>query len=275
MLVDVGGWLKSIARIGVGVLVAAAACQRIDIEQHREVALADAQGMFGHFYCKQMFECACAQGHFFDDEDACRRYVGDEIAELRDAPPIIDVVYDPWCVGAIVDELDELGCGVETDADGGCRSPCPAYHGEQLDGQPCIATDDARYSNCTRGLTCVVDACDYHAASDAYLCTGECVDPCERQVQPGSSCTNGCATDERCDEQTGTCQELVEIGEPCSGHSQCASGYCPAGACADQPARGESCAQTFACAAGLTCDTNSYTCVDSDPRVCQWIIDIG
>lgn len=264
-----------------------------------KVALADAEDVFERAYCERMFSCRCEQGRYFESIAACMDLVRIQVDQLRDVPPMAGVTYDPRCLGERKDQLDELGCDATTaEPDASCVAPCQPWHGALGVGASCRSSDDG-YSDCAQRLRCNIESCDTDPMTGENTCTGTCADPCASD----GPCAGGCGDDAWCDFETNTCQPLPHTGEPCNaaglchapdfcaldpddptitrcfapaalgdpcmGHSQCESGYCPAGACAELPQKGESCAGTFACARGLQCDNASMKCVVADALVCQ------
>jgi len=232
-------------------------------EPPRQVALEDAQEVLEAEYCALLFSCGC-QGMTFETLDACGDYVRSSLEELQQPPPgLEDLAYDPVCMGEKVDAIAARGCSPATDDDDACERPCLLYHGEIDVGEPCRAAMDTvdSYSECSQGLRCDVTECTSHD-----MCTGTCVDPC---VDSGFTTSGG--DDDDCDPTGGSCMPSPDGAaddEPCTGHAQCQSGYCPAGFCAPLPEAGESCAGTFACAEGLTCDSATRRCVTPDAHVC-------
>jgi hypothetical protein len=274
--------------------IAAFACDPVHVEDPTQVALADIEDTFETAYCERMFACTCDQGRYFEHMSDCAASLGYEADALRDQPPVAGIVYDPFCVGERVDALDELGCAAELDDEvAGCTRPCRILHGERAEGQSCTTTTDGNYSDCGKRLRCDVQECNDDR------CTGVCADPCAPSSDEGCG---GCGALSYCDYEINECRPLPEEGKPCgsgsycaedllcvtdpvdptialctargelgaacSGHNQCESGYCPAGACTSLPGRGESCVGTRACDDGLQCDVTSNLCVDGDALVC-------
>ena len=190
-------------------------------------------------------------------------------------------------------------------ATGSCRPRAAA--GESCDSAPCLAGLVGRYdtlNDCVcqepgnegdpcQDLGCRSDLlCDYAADQCIPMPTegepcpqGQCAEglQCDYDAsvcrippdQSGKPCVQGvCAPALWCDtsgDPTGVCRADQADGEPCSGHGQCASGYCPNGFCHPVPLEGDDCRGALLCAAGLVC--NGETCEDavaSGPAVCGW-----
>jgi hypothetical protein len=179
-------------------------------------------------------------------------------------------------------------CGIDAycswiDADPVCRPASTA-------GQSCDYADCARGFSCSwPEAICIADAgvgesCDGRECMGGLYCDGvQCRAPaelgascstvpcaegfvceypssiCAEPPAIGAPCDAGiCAPDAWCDFTSTTtspsCRALLAEDEACSGHSQCASRYCPAGACRPRPSLGEDCSGTLVCAEGLGCD---------------------
>lgn len=110
-----------------------------------------------------------------------------------------------------------------------------------LAGEPCL-----NGSRCADGLRCDFDS-----------------SRCVELPLAGEPCLQGeCATEAWCqttmEDPDGTCVPPVAVGEMCSGHRQCESGFCPNGFCWALPLEGEDCEGAEVCAPGLVC--NGRTC---------------
>lgn len=261
------------------------------------VSLGQAEDVFVKAYCERMFSCRCEQGRYFESFESCAELVQIQVDQLRN---VAGLDYDPSCLGALKDRLDDLGCDASAPAsEESCVAQCQPFHGARGLGESCHEVDEG-YSDCAQRLRCEIVNCDYDPVTGESTCTGMCVDPCAGS--PDGPCNGGCDDDYWCDIETDACKRMphagdlcpqgfcgepdycavdpddptvtrcfapAALGEACSGHSQCASGYCPAGSCADLPKKGESCAGTFACAPGLDCDNDTMKCVTADALVCQ------
>ncbi len=143
------------------------------------------------------------------------------------------------------DSCADVGCasGLWCDGESICRARADA-------GEPC----DAR--PCRDGLVC-----------DAALRCGE-------PPPAGQPCAEGeCERGAYCDfsGDIAMCLAGAAVAEPCSGHRQCASGYCPAGYCEHPPQLGESCERTLVCALGTSCDGSvCRASVTHGPAVCVY-----
>lgn len=221
------------------------------------------------------------------DDDACTPYDDDDhdddVCEVPCRPLIGDrlvgqpcIVYDDWtdtdCAQGLECSIDEC---LEIDScTGHCVDPCDgACVSGCAEDQVCNQSDGTCEPLPTGGQPCgYADAC-----AEGFTCQydiGTAI--CAELPDAGESCgsTGRCRDDLDCrfDPMLGDslCFARVGLGEPCSGHRQCTSGYCPAGACVPLPGRGESCAGTSACADGLFCRPPDFVCGDNDPTVC-WV----
>lgn len=120
-------------------------------------------------------------------------------------------------------------------------------------GQPCL------YNRCESGALC-----DWNS------------ERCVAYPEAGERCVSGeCQSNAWClrgpDDPEGTCTERYPVGEMCSGHLQCASGFCPNGFCWPLAAEGEDCDGATPCGAGLVC--NGAVCEAArgrGPAVCTY-----
>jgi hypothetical protein len=229
----------------------------------RQVAFEDAQEVLEAEYCELLFSCDC-QGMALESLEACGEYVRSSLEQVQPPPGVEGLVYDPYCMGELIDGIAALGCSTPTDDDADSCQRCFLYHGEKREGEVCHAASHGidSYSDCGKRLRCNATECS------GTTCTGTCVDPC---LGIGSPPCGGCNDGSYCDPATEQCMPIAEgkaNDEPCTGHAQCDSGYCPAGFCAQLPEKGESCEGTFVCAEGLTCDFATSTCVHVDAYLC-------
>lgn len=155
-----------------------------------------------------------------------------------------------------------------------CTDPCRRGGS----GDPCGAAGCRDGLWCDQGAsppTCRSSAgegesCAARPCAESLWCDRD-VDLCRLLPGPGEACAFGscrdgafCVTN---DPDTGpVCQPLGALGDPCMGHLQCSSGYCPTGHCAALPGEGESCAGTLVCADGLSCRED--VCAPPRPAVC-------
>jgi hypothetical protein len=156
---------------------------------------------------------------------------------------------------------------------------CRSYVAE---GESCAGAD----VRCESGLQCAEDQvcrglaeegepCNDRGCREDLFCDFElnrCVAPPDREGLP---CPYGeCALGLWCDRSVvadGICAVLIADGDPCSGHAQCESGYCPAAFCLPRPALGEDCSDVGVCQQGLTC--NGSVCVEAaeaGPAACSY-----
>jgi hypothetical protein len=148
------------------------------------------------------------------------------------------------------------------------------------EGDPCFEADCAAGLQCnyeqgicaapaSAGQSCQQIDCDDDTVCD-YDIGGICVAP----PGPGQTCVQGeCARGAWCDTtpDVPTCVPDLALAVACTGHSQCESGYCPAGFCDVRPKLGESCAGSLVCEIGASCD--GQICRESvtrGPAVCVY-----
>lgn len=163
-----------------------------------------------------------------------------------------------------------------------------AQHGESCWDDLCA---DGLYCRSSADPTCVsvVSSCFDSGCDDGFECLGSgetwicresrdadlgatcansrrCVtgafcnygnDRCEATSTEGQSCVSGeCADGLWCDRVQDACIPLLADADECTGHSQCASGYCPQGYCERPPGPDEACGVQLACDFGLACVDN-------------------
>jgi hypothetical protein len=240
------------ASAGVAVIATVWACELED-DPPTLVPLDQADEAIEKAYCERMFDCRCDQGRRFDEIAACREWVDERVAQLRDEAEQTGLAYDPACLGITVDRLDDLGCAAsfgDDDDDDTCTAPCFPLHGDVPVGGQCERADYGGYSNCAQGLECDIDEC-----FDGETCTGLCENPCFGE------CDEDCGDDARCNE--GTCVPLPGIGQQCSEYG-CASGlacrYDELDAqCVRLPELGDDCTDLGQCAEDLRCDRDPMT----------------
>ena len=155
---------------------------------------------------------------------------------------------------------------------------------------PASTSTAVRSRPCASGLECVGGTCqdpcedwdERHFVAAGGSCEEASCDEelfcnenrfCEALPVAGELCRNGaCASSATCDQsdpdpELWSCISLIASGDPCSGHDQCDSGYCPAGFCAALPRRGESCKGTGVCGPNLDC--HEEICVPAEAAVCE------
>lgn len=140
----------------------------------------------------------------------------------------------------------EVGCddGLDCGPDGLCRA-----RGE--------LGADCSFVGCVDGLLCNYDImrCAEPPAAGLPCLSGECA--------PGAWCDNSL--------DFSLCVAGLPLGDACTGHRQCATGFCPAGFCDARPALGESCAGTLVCEVGASCDGRiCRPSVTRGPAVCVY-----
>lgn len=259
----------------------------------REVPLAQVEQEVVAIVCDRMFSCDCPEnGRFYESKDQCENTTRALADQLRLASDGQGLTWDPSCLGAVLDTIDDAGCGAsfDVDFDDECVAPCLYLHGNKSAGTPCEVYGN-QVSDCDQGLTCI---------------NGTCAEPCgdgtgDPRGDVGDSCQNGCRDGLFCDFNVDRCEKLPTVGqgcdlgqcaegsfceaedladpmsplvckaprglsEPCRGHAQCESGFCPAGFCSDLPEKGESCRGTFVCAPGFDCVEE--VCVEGAPAIC-------
>jgi len=228
-------------------------------------ACGDGQGEITSFapversLCDKIVECDCGQsfaalglvaplscdGWTIADAVPYEYYGGIPDEDFRSSHEHDARSIDEQCLRQIAGRTDSASCTDTIDPyfalGHDCRDFCWPIVGPALEGYECGAQAD-----CGRGLLC-----------DA----GECRDPCTPRVplvRPGQGerCIQGeCAPGLRCDADgvnDPLCTPLVATGNPCMGHRECASDYCPAGYCVDAPVTG-GCGVDGACGPGTTC----------------------
>lgn len=207
-----------------------------------EVAIGDAEAAFDEAFCERLTECGC-DPDTTNTESECRNSVETRIAELRAAGE--DLIYDPACFGAMIDALDDRGCGQDPEPDDdddepdACERPCFPFHGAKELGESCVEIGYDAMSDCAQGLRCQYTDCE-----DEFECTPECVDPCARAGE-GQSCRDTqCRAGLECDYGIDSCVEPPGAGDGCRDTVSCAEGTTcnwDAGVCVALPKAGESC----------------------------------
>lgn len=190
---------------------------------------------------------------------------------------------DEDCIRRITQRIQAADCSLQFSALGSdCSDFCfpivgPRFAGEECNSQedcgrnllchrgeckdPCLAKDPAEGDPCDGGNDCGAGLyCSNEDGGDLGVCLGYPV--------AGQTCYFGdCAAGLRCDQNggdEGTCVALTPADNPCMGHRECASGYCPGGYCAELPGAGQPCGADGACAPGAGCeldDEGGGTCV--------------
>lgn len=255
-----------------------------DDEPARVVWIENAEAELAAAFCEPMFDCECAGGRRFPDEQQCRQEVADRVDRLRADGEERGLTYDPTCLGTVLDRMDERGCGPAMPPSSDCDLPCWAYHGTAQEGDPCEWR--GAWSTCAQGLSCdnlvcrnpcqragEGQPCNDTPCAEGMVCNVFDADGiCELLPNAGEPCPYGeCGSGAFCDQpdpmdpSITVCVALVADGEPCSGHRQCETGHCPVGRCAPMPLRDQPC-PAGACGAGLQCVEG--VCTDGEPAAC-------
>jgi hypothetical protein len=201
------------------------------------------------------------------------------------------------CADGLVCSFDTNRCGTGLDAGASCYDGGLCGEGlycaydefggsafctpEPQAGQPC-----GNGGQCGEGLQCdwntalcrgpaaLGESCESVSCEQGLVCDFS-INACAVPPALGQPCPFGdCAEGSWCDNSImpqALCVAVAPDGQPCTGHSRCESGYCPAGYCLPRPALGENCSELFVCAEGLACD--GATCKPSrtkGPAVCVY-----
>jgi hypothetical protein len=256
----------------------------------REVPLEDAAEHVVRDFCGPMFACECPNGRPYASRAECEASARQLVDAYRAEASVANLTYDPQCVGQWLEDIESQGCSARPlDDSEQCVSACRAFHGDKPVGAQCQFYSYGLH-DCAQGLVCAgvcQDPCGDDSnlpqqgeqcasgvcAAELYCDFSQPVPVCQARPGPGEACfSDECQAGLFCelvdpqDPATWRCKAVGEVGEPCSGHNQCATGYCPAGSCRELPQQGESCRGTFVCDAGLVC--REEICVDSDPLIC-------
>jgi len=265
-------------------LVFAGGCDTIKIDHHakleaRATSLAEA-------YCAAYQECDCtplATDAIHSDPEQC---VSEEKARLLSAFEQAEdrgLEFDSGCMDQLLSRYASLGCESIASVQHQLGNPllaenfgCSLYHGDEVGGV-CAIVDGTSWSDCAAGQMCndgnnecqpVVaskdegEACAFAGYSSSIDCQAglycDQFDGCQPGGATGDPCLRGgdgsgqCVADHWCEPNApdaidGTCQPLLQAGDPCvlaSGDEAC-HGWCepspdsldPAiGACIDVPA---------------------------------------
>lgn len=214
-----------------------------------------------------------------DDDDECQRPCNPLHGDVPVGGACTDRGGDSDCAQGLRCDI-EL-CEGENTCTGLCADPClgtcpgGCADDERCDdaSATCVALPGLGESceddgQCAPGLGCRYEEGEVFSAT------------CIALPREGESCSQLglCADDLRCDfdplSTESTCVGPTPQGGACSGHLECASGYCPAGFCSALPGEGDSCAGTFACAPGLDCDGETERCIPGDPLLCSANLDL-
>jgi hypothetical protein len=223
------------------------------------LAIDQAVEAFEDAFCNRLEDCGC-EGEWLPTHEQCVQQIENEILQLREAGQANDLTYDGACLGALLDRLDDRGCGQnprDDDVEDACERPCYPYHGGRAIGQSC--SDFGQFSDCAQGLRCSIEFCE----SDP--CTGTCTDPC-RRAAIGETCNdNPCVDDAYCayDGTQFVCREAPGAGDACPEFDCGADLLCDpmTMVCLRLPGVDEPCLQG-SCKEGLFCVTDPF-----DPTV--------
>lgn len=158
----------------------------------------------------------------------------------------------------------ERGLYCITDA---CRDPRRIAFGGS--GQPCDIGE-----RCDDGNVCFRERCERPPSAGEpcleYICDADarCEDErCVALPGPGQACTNACRSGAFCrfDPTTGfgECLTIRNVGEPCQGHRECASGNCPAGSCEYPAELGDLCSNRLPCGPDQFCAEGQCAAIGS------------
>lgn len=222
-------------RAGFGVAAAclagalvATSCDELQDDPPTVLTIDGASSALIDAFCERFADCGCEWLYLGSPED-CRAQVMEEVAGTRMRGEQYGLTFDGTCLGAVVDALDDRGCGQNESSDGEdeeeCQRPCYSYHGDAGVGDAC--SNYGSFSDCAQGLRCDITECFEEP------CTGSCTDPCKR-ADAGESCNNTPCID------TLICDYF---------NDRCVEGPGPGKTCAD-----------YGCAVGSICDFNDNTC---------------
>ncbi len=180
-------------------------------------------------------------------------------------------------------EISDCAQGLRCSADR-CIDPCS----EEPIGTLAGSGESCWYVDCREGLQCTPDTsicaplpkagepCPWGACVEGAVCDFGTEEPvCVTIPGVGELCPQGaCEEGSFCEAEDlsnpmsdARCFLPRALAEPCRGHRQCQSSYCPAGFCEQVPGEGESCAGVNLCAQGLDCIDE--VCALADALLCQ------
>lgn len=149
----------------------------------------------------------------------------------------------------------------------GVKEGGDCFVGDCVDGLYCDLATETCLSLPLAGEPCYERRCaeDLLCEFDTGLCRGQPVagERCFASQCPGDLF---CETDFGDPNGEQLCYAPQPLAAPCRGHSQCDSGYCPAGVCDVPPSAGEQCSGV--CGEGLDCVAT--VCAKADSAIC-WI----
>ena len=227
--------------------------------------------------CDHARVCGCPAEN--DTDASCDDTERAMLAAVVDQAMQAGLVFDPTCYELTARIIDGLACGAAFAPT--CEQRCTMFHGGLLEGEPCQPQFDDLRTSCARGLVCADGTCQDPCRVRTPTLDGPCDDahPCVAQQYcdpdmrrcvslPGSgeACYQGqCDAGAWCDSAgSGLCRALLPLGAACSGHRQCETIYCPAGACEVPPGLDRPCGTQEICASGLVCDGGTGRCAEAD-----------
>jgi len=216
----------------------------------------------------------CAKDLFCDTESGfCAALVGEgescqEVRCIDGFDCVETAEFEFRCVAEPMEEeqspCDALHCGPQAFCDQvGDDVVCTLYAKE---GESCFER------SCDERLTCINETCrgpaeegeicfagrvcaeDYRCDPTLDVCVPLDALPDEGEVCASGQCIEGTQCLSTADDPEGTCIALYANDEMCSGHSQCASDYCPNGFCWTVPGLDDDCGSDGRCARGLVCN---------------------
>ncbi|MEM7158526.1 MAG: hypothetical protein AAF799_37145 [Myxococcota bacterium] len=245
-----------------------------------DIPLEDAEVELRAAVCDRVIECGCRDVQYANIEE-CHEDVDELVTELYANVDTLE--YNPSCMGYIVQRFLDLGCSPDADRPTFNDPPCWLLNGDKQAGDSCNHIRQAA-TECAPGLYCRAGICTDVALIDTPPVQAALGEPCpDRWCEGGSYCNANsicqrlptvgepCWSREcynaRCEsvEDEWVCVPRIAEGEQCRGHSQCATGYCPAGFCLPRPKLGEECFNV--CVEGLVCSDN--VCVPPNGAVCE------
>jgi len=232
---------------------------------------------FTRTLCDKFVECGCAPLIGPEIPPSCdlwnlepvlitgaddRGDYGDYGYEDNDEAGDLSIQFDRACADRLADLIAQTPCDAEEPLLR-CNEYCKLYFGTRWEGEPCQSEEE-----CAQGLVCVA---------------AECRDPCKVTVAgEGESCEfSACAEGLECVElenpdgpPVSVCLApgggaLAGVGQPCMGHFECVTQYCPAGFCEELPRGGQPCGLDGRCADDAVCvdatDESPGTCAAFSP----------
>jgi hypothetical protein len=248
--------------------------------------------------CDRLTTCGCLPP---DDEFICVEPRG-----FQPEPEAADPAFDPQCAQDMVELVRGLDCNRPFELS--YADLCPIYHGSILEGQACADLEagvfgpdgefipPAELGSCGPRLFCIQgicrdpttvsfggldEPCDLLGCDGELACIAGLCQPLPLAGQPCALDPNAgdgeCAEGARCifDGDVPMCEAVLDVGAPCTGHSQCASGNCPRGNCEPPAAVGAECSTQLPCAPELDCIEGVCTPLTGDSELCQSLFGVG